>query len=245
MQQTNATHAINVSIGLDLSWILSPVNIPGLKLAFNTNEEEQLPNLIAQKIMDDINNSLQPSSGFNPMLINAELHPIRDQRATEWETAPGDGWKDFPAAEDHIQIEDEVEEDIVTDQTAEDNDEDYIENESLIEEVEATEEVDEADPTEEIDPKFIELSEHINNTVFKLESMLNGNIHVYISNFSDYGDMLKSISEVDIHNINRSKFKEDDISNVAYIVTYRSISKEEKVLIITNDEITDIDQEEK
>lgn len=247
-----STHAIQLDIGLDMVEILKPENMPGLKLALGADSEDDLMNLVAVKFTQAVESALSSPElkGFGGVIEQAQLASLEgdvesgDSRATDWTPSPEDvtavdeeDWKDFDIEES--QVEDVVFED--------DSDSDIEEEEEFdfgeVDETDEIEEVSEEDVSD-IDPEFIKLSEHIAYTVVTVQFMAADDIHVYVSDYSKYGeDLGKYISDdISVHNINRSRFKDlEDIDDIAYVLTYKAISegdkKQEKSIAVKYDEL--------
>lgn len=70
------THAINVSVGFDLTKILAPENIPGVKAYLGIESDDDLASAILQDKFISISNLLS-QGGFK--VINAEVQTVRKE----------------------------------------------------------------------------------------------------------------------------------------------------------------------
>lgn len=68
------THILNLSIGLDLTKLLSPKNIPGVKAYLGIDNDVELVNAIAQDQYSRVNKALQ-DAGFE--VIKADFDQIQ------------------------------------------------------------------------------------------------------------------------------------------------------------------------
>lgn len=202
-----ATHRVIIGVDLDFAKLLSRENIPGLKIAYGVEEDNELIEAISNRLYNDIKaHTLAYNSGLNAELTTGEVVSLTDEEEK----------KDSEPVELEEYVEQREENDNEHSiETSVDSDEEYDSEEELSNEA--------LEPTEDIDSKLINIMEDLNDHVFKLKSLAKTEIRVRMRDYAEYGQRVGEALEVETEPMTQdslTSLSDDEVNEVAYIISY-------------------------
>lgn len=209
---SNETHYMDIRVGIDFGQIFSPERIQGVKFLLGVEDDEAVAERFANDIYNEVAAALSKRASYVDIL-SANITPVaEEEQATEYLEEDTDGVdSDYDTLVDEVSTETEVQ-----------VEESEIEPETEPDEDMAAEEPPYSHPPILDDNHYKQMIEELRKDIFTAEAYMSTDIHIYLSNFKDYGSAVWYELQKPVHSTDELVLKEED-KDKDYIIGYTTM----------------------